>query len=177
MMREDRFISTRLNFTCVLEEALGSDYIIMQICSFSHWNDYHVEPAASRPDDLTGIRINRLWSENNQELLRSKPTECRGVDELLHICIEMSKQKNLSLSERDADNQISAAIVDDRNDAACYHATSVENSTACWYPISTHSNDTLQQFCRFLSSLRAKTNHFIPHVAQAMLSRGHLHLI
>jgi hypothetical protein len=88
-----------------------------------------VDPASSKPDDLAGIRIDRLWSEGNHDILRKKPADCRDVNELLHMCIEMSKQKSLPVSARDADNpQISASA-----DAACHYETSVENSTLCWY--------------------------------------------
>jgi hypothetical protein len=114
-----------------------------------------VDPASSKPDDLTGIRINRLWSEGNHDLLRNKPAECRDVDELLHICIEMSKQKPQLVSARDSDDhQISTASADDRNDAACYYETSVENSTACWY--RKHSNNEMKA----VSSMRRDNIHF-----------------
>ena len=64
-------------------------------------------------------------------MLRSKPTECRGVDELLQICVEMSRHSQ-ALSNLD-DLEDRTPLAADQSDSGCFYETSVDNSTSCWY--------------------------------------------
>ena len=85
------------------------------------------------PDNpLLDLRINRLWSDENDARLRHEPRRCSDVDDLLEACVEMSKHALLPPAKPSSHDGVAAEPAPDRNDSACFAEATVEDSTACW---------------------------------------------